>query len=192
MNMPINAREPRASTDQKALDINLDPLIYGVLAEIGAGQEVARHFFHVGGASGTIAKATSAYDMSFSDAIYGPDASGRYVTRDRVLRMLDREYRLVLERVANARPKDSRFFAFANTVAAKQYGVESEDHGWLGIDFQHQPGADPSRVVIHVGLFDSQNQEQQAALGILGVNLIDSAFRYHDDVDRRRRRCRLV
>lgn len=183
MNMPINAREPRATTDQKALEMNLNPLIYGAIAEIGAGQEVARNFFHVGGASGTIAKATSAYDMSFSDAIYGPDDSGRYVTRNRVIRMLDREYRLVLERVADARPKESQYFAFANTVAAKRYGVESEDHGWLGINFQHQPGADPSRVVIHLGLFDPTNQAQQEALGIFGVNLIDSAFRYHDDVD---------
>ena len=183
MNTPLNAREPRASTDQKALDINLDPLLYGALAEIGAGQEVARHFFHVGGASGTIAKATSAYDMSFSDAIYGSDPSGRYVTRDRVLRMLDREFRLVLERVSDTRPEGSRFFAFADTVAARRYGVESDDHGWLGIDFQHAVGAAPSRVIIHVCLFDSKNQQQQEALGVLGVNLIDSAFRYHDDVD---------
>lgn len=181
MNGPLNARPPRASTAQKALEFNLDPLLYGSIAEIGAGQEVARHFFRVGGASGTIAKTTSAYDMRFSDAIYGPSASGRYVARDRLLRMLDHEYGLIIERVAASRPAESRYFVFADTVAARRFGVESEDHGWLGMLFQHAPGAAPSRVVVHVGLFDETNQEQQEALGILGVNLIDSCFRYHDD-----------
>ena len=181
MNAPLNARTPRASTAQKALEFNLDPLLYGSIAEIGAGQEVARTFFRAGGASGTIAKTTSAYDMRFSDAIYGPDATGRYVTRDRLLRMLDHEYGLIIERVAASRPAESRYFVFADTVAARRFGVESEDHGWLGMLFQHEPDAAPSRVVIHVGLFDATNQEQQEALGILGVNLIDSCFRYHAD-----------
>ncbi len=184
MNRPLNARRPRATTDQKALEFNLDPLLYGSIAEIGAGQEVARRFFRAGGASGTIAKTTSAYDMRFSDAIYGADATGRYVTRDRLLRMLDHEYGLIIERVAAGRPPASRYFVFADTVAARRFGVESEDHGWLGMLFQHEPGAEPSRVVIHVGLFDATNQEQQEALGILGVNLIDAAFRCHDDAFR--------
>lgn len=184
MNGPLNAREPRATTAQKALEFNLDPLLYGSLAEIGAGQEVARHFFRAGGASGTIAKTTSAYDMRFSDAIYGSDATGRYVTRDRLLRMLDHEFGLILERVADNRPPDSRYFVFADTVAARRFGTESEDHGWLGLQFQHLPEAAPSRVVIHVGLFDATNHDQQEALGILGVNLIDAAFGYHDDAER--------
>jgi len=181
MNAPLNARQPRATTAQKALEFNLDPLLYGSIAEIGAGQEVARHFFRGGGASGSIAKTTSAYDMRFSDAIYGADASGRYVTRERVHRMLDHEYALIIERVAASRDPGSRYFVFADTVAARRFGAESEDHGWLGVLFQHVPGAEPSRVIIHVGLFDETNQEQQEALGILGVNLIDSAFRWHDD-----------
>ncbi len=183
MNGPLNARPPRATTAQKALEFNLDPLLYGSIAEIGAGQEVARHFFRVGGASGSIAKTTSAYDMRFSDAIYGADATGRYVTRDRLLRMLDHEYELIIERVAADRPRESRYFVFADTVAARRFGVESEDHGWLGLLFQHEPGAVPSRIVIHIGLFDETNQDQQEALGILGVNLIDSAFRYHADAE---------
>jgi hypothetical protein len=184
MKGPLNARAPRATTGQKALEFNLDPLLYGSLAEIGAGQEVARHFFRAGGASGTIAKTTSAYDMRFSDAIYGSDATGRYVTRDRLLRMLDHEFGLIIERVADNRPPDSRYFVFADTVAARRFGAESEDHGWLGLQFQHMPGAAPSRVVIHVGMFDATNQDQQEALGVLGVNLIDAAFRHHDDTDR--------
>ena len=184
MNGPLNARAPRATTGQKALEFNLDPLLYGSLAEIGAGQEVARHFFRAGGASGTIAKTTSAYDMRFSNAIYGSDASGRYVTRDRLLRMLDHEFGLIIERVADNRSPESRYFVFADTVAARRFGAASEDHGWLGVQFQHLPGAAPSRVVIHVGIFDVTNQDQQEALGILGVNLIDAAFRHHDDTDR--------
>ncbi len=181
MNAPLNAHQPRATTAQKALEFNLDPLLYGSIAEIGAGQEVARHFFRVGGASGSIAKTTSAYDMRFSDAIYGADATGRYVTRERLQRMLDHEYALLIERVSANRDPASRYFVFADTVAARRFGVESEDHGWLGILFQHAPGARASRVIIHVGLFDETNQDQQEALGILGVNLIDSAFRWHDD-----------
>jgi hypothetical protein len=181
MNTPLNARKPRASTAQKALEFNLDPLLYGSIAEIGAGQEVARHFFQVGGASGTIAKTTSAYDMRFSDAIYGADSTGRYVTRERLLRMLDHEYELIIERVSLTRDPGSRYFVFADTVAARRFGVESDDHGWLGMIFQHAPGARPSRIVIHVGLFDRTNQDQQEAVGVLGVNLIDSCFRYHDD-----------
>ena len=169
------------STAEKALQFNLDPLHYGTIAEIGAGQEVARHFFQAGGASGTVAKATSAYDMRFSDAIYGPDGTGRYVTEERLLRMLDREYRLVVDRVSDIRDPGSRFFAFADTVSAKRFGVDSENHGWMGIRFQHEPGAAPSQVVLHVRMLDTSNLGQQAALGILGVNLIHSAYQYVDD-----------
>ncbi|UCD25752.1 MAG: TonB-dependent receptor [Gemmatimonadota bacterium] len=181
MKQPLNTRTASMSTAEKALQFNLDPLHYGTIAEIGAGQEVARQFFQAGGASGTIAKTTSAYDMRFSDAIYGPDSTGRYVTRERLQRMLEREFRLVLERVADTRDPNSRFFAFADTVSAKQYGVDSEDHGWMGIRFQHESGAEPSQIVLHVRMLDSSNAGQQAALGILGVNLIHSTFKYFDN-----------
>jgi hypothetical protein len=171
------------TTAEKALQFNLDPLHYGAIAEIGAGQEVARNFFQAGGASGTIAKTTSAYDMSFSDAIYGPDDTGRYVTKERLLRMLDREFRLVVQRLTGVRDPESTFFAFADTVSAKRYGVDSEDHGWMGIRFQHAPRSEPSQIVLHARLLDSSNTGQQNALGILGVNLIHSCYRYLEDVD---------
>lgn len=177
----LNTRTASMSTAEKALQFNLDPLYYGTIAEIGAGQEVARHFFQAGGASGTVAKTTSAYDMRVSDAIYGPDGTGRYVTKERLLRMLEREFRLVVERVSDSRDPNSRFFAFADTVSAKRYGADSEDHGWMGIRFQHEPGAGPSQVILHVRMLDTSNTGQQAALGILGVNLIHSSFRHHND-----------
>ena len=181
MKQPLNTRAASISTAEKALQFNLDPLHYGTIAEIGAGQEVARQFFQAGGASGTIAKTTSAYDMRFSDAIYGPDDTGRYVTRERLQRMLEREFRLVVERVSDTRDPKSRFFAFADTVSAKQYGADSEDHGWMGIRFQHEAGAEPSQIVLHARMCDSSNAGQQAALGILGVNLIHSTFGYLDN-----------
>ena len=179
----LHPHKATATTLQKALEINLNPLQYGSIVEIGAGQEVARNFFQAGGASGTIAQTSSAYDMRFSDAIYGPDDTGRYVTRERLLRMLDREFDLVVERVSEERNPDSCYFAFADTVSAKRYGVDSECHGWLGIRFQHEPGAAPSQVILHVLMLDSSNLGQQTALGTLGVNLIHSTFKYLDNVD---------
>ncbi len=181
MKPTMHTRQASSSTAQKALEFNLDPLLYGSISEIGAGQEVARHFFQAGGASGTIAQTNSAYDMRFSDAIYGPDDTGRYVTHRRLLRMLEREFELVIQRVADDRAAESRYFAFADTVSAKRYGADTECHGWMGIRFQHAPGADPSRIALHVRMLDSSNTGQQAALGILGVNLIHSAFRHVDD-----------
>lgn len=169
---------------QKALEINLDPLFYGTISEIGAGQEVARNFFLAGGASGTVAKTVSAYDMQFSDAIYGTDETGRYVTRSRLLRMLDKEFGLVIKRVAEVRPKESRFFAFANTVAAKKYRSDDECHGWVGIRFQHQPRTTPSQVIFHVRMLDPSNAGQQEALGTLGVNLIHAAYIYKQDIEK--------
>src|SRR5438552_17954450 len=121
-------------THQKALRINLDPSKYGTCVEIGAGQEVARWFFRVGGASGTIAKTMSAYDMTISDAIYGP--CERYVSRQRLQAMLDRECALLLERLNEKRGATTRFFVFADTVAARSYSRKDEAHGWLGIQFQ--------------------------------------------------------
>jgi hypothetical protein len=163
---------------QKALRINLDRKIYGTFAEIGAGQEVARWFFRVGGASGTIAKTISAYDMQVSDAIYGK--SERYVGRQRLFTMLDHEYNLVLERLREQRGTDTCFFAFAETVAAQSYIHRDECHGWMGIRFQAAPGAESSQVIMHIRMLDKDNLAQQEALGIIGVNLIYGAF-YHSN-----------
>src|SRR5580658_4892903 len=131
-------------THQKALQINLDPSKYGAFAEIGAGQEVARWFFRVGGAAGTIAKSMSAYDMIISDAIYGH--SERYVSRQRLETMLDHEYGLLLERLKQKRGATTRFFAFANTVVARSYSRQDDAHGWLGIRFQTEPNQEPSQI----------------------------------------------
>ena len=174
------------SVDKKALQINLDATKYGTFAEIGAGQEVARQFFHVGGASGTIAKTISAYDMTFSDAIYGP--TPRYVSRQRLYQMLEYEYKLLIERLADKRGGKTSFFAFANTVAARAYNHPSESHGWLGIRWQAHPRAEPNQIIIHVRMLDKENLQQQEALGIIGVNLIHGAFyQYQNPGDPHRR-----
>jgi hypothetical protein len=158
----------------KALSLNLDSSIYGTLAEIGAGQEVARWFLAVGGASGTVAKTISAYDKTVSDDIYG--AGTRYVSKERLLDMLDHEYKLLLDRLNPARGKDTRFFVFADTVAARNYQGNNEQHGWLGICFQTEPGSQPNQILLHINLCDSTAQLQQQAIGILGVSLIYAAF----------------
>lgn len=167
---------------QKALSINLRKRKYGTFAEIGAGQEVVRWFFRVGGAAGTIAKSMSAYDMTVSDAIYGP--CQRYVSRQRLLAMLDHEYPLLLERLSSKRGDDTEFFTFANTVSAMSYKGGSDCHGWMGIRFQTHPGSEPSDIFIHVRMLDSNNPAQQEALGIIGVNLIYGAFNYHATPER--------
>lgn len=159
-------------TGQKALQINLDAKRYGAFAEIGAGQEVARWFFRVGGAAGTVAKTMSAYDMAVSDAIYG--ATDRYVSRRRLMAMLEHEYDLLLERLEEKRGGKVAFFAFANTVATSK----EKGNGWLGIRFQAEPGADPSDVYIHVRMLDKESVRQQEALGTIGVNLLHGTF-YH-------------
>src|SRR5438105_784654 len=163
-------------TDEKALQINLDPSKYGTFAEIGAGQEVARRFFRVGGAAGTIAKTMSAYDMTFSDAIYGP--ADRYVSRVRLQTMLDHEYKLLVERLDEQFGDEKTFFVFADTVAARSFKERNESHGWLGVRFQSQPRGQPSQIIIHVRLLDETNIDQQEALGVIGVNLVHGAF-YH-------------
>jgi hypothetical protein len=169
-------------THQKALFINLDPSKYGTFAEIGAGQEVARWFFRVGGAAGTIAKTISAYDMTISDAIYGH--ADRYVTRQRLHNMLDYEYGLMQERLKQKRGENTRFFVFADTVRARGYKEhETEHHGWMGVRFQTRPLAEPSQVIIHVRMLEHEAVQQQEALGIMGVNLIYGAlYLYHDPV----------
>src|ERR1700730_15532676 len=168
---------PRLSTHQKALRVNLDPERYGTFAEIGAGQEVARWFFQVGAAAGTISKTMSAYDMAVSDAIYG--RSKRYVSRERLQSMLDHEHSLNLERLRLARGDSTAFFAFADTVAARNYKGTNECHGWMGVKFQAHPRDEDSQVTIHVRMLDDENGLQQEALGIVGVNLLYAAFFLH-------------
>ncbi len=165
------------STHQKALKINLDPLRYGTFAEIGAGQEVARWFFKVGGAAGSISKSISAYDMTVSDAIYG--RCKRYVSRGRLQSMLDYEHALNLERLRSSRGDTTAFFAFADTVAARNYLGTNECHGWIGVKFQAHPRDDDSQVILHVRMLDQENALQQEALGIVGVNLLYAAFFLH-------------
>ena len=167
------------STHQKALQINLDPNKYGTFAEIGAGQEVARWFFQVGGAAGTIAKTISAYDMTVSDAIYG--RVGRYVSRQRLETMLEYEYKLLVDRLAEKRGATTRFFVFADTVVARSFSRRDDAHGWLGVRFQPQPGQEPSQIIVHVRLWDKENLAEQEALGIFGVNLIHSTLYLHED-----------
>lgn len=164
------------NTIEKALALNLDPLKYGTVVEIGAGQEVARWFFQAGAAAGTIAKTMSAYDMKFSDEIYGADPDGRYVSRARLERMLAQEYELLISRLGDHRAEESTYFAFADTVAAMGYRSRAECHGWLGVRLQYTPGAAPDEIILHVRMLDDTNVEQQEALGILGVNLIYGAF----------------
>ncbi|MEY2551374.1 MAG: hypothetical protein QOG12_1518 [Verrucomicrobiota bacterium] len=163
-------------TDKKAFQINLDAKKYGTFAEIGAGQEVARRFFHVGGAAGTVAKTMSAYDMTFSDAIYG--TAQRYVSRNRLQTMLDHEYSLLIERLDKKLGGVRTFFVFADTVAARSFKQHNESHGWLGVRFQNDPRGEPSQIVIHVRMLDEGNVDQQEALGIIGVNLLFGAFYY--------------
>ena len=163
---------------QKALAINLDTHVYGTIAEIGGGQETARWFFRAGAAAGTIAKSISAYDMKFSDAIYGH--SPRYVSRDRLHAMLDHEYQQVIDRLHQHRGQDTCFFAFANTVATRSYSYKADGHGWLGIRFQTRPGEAPSQIDLHVNLHGQQGIQDQETLGVLGLNLIYAALKLHE------------
>lgn len=174
----MQSEEHYRGTIQKALHINLDPKTYGSIAEIGAGQEVARNFFIAGGAAGTVAKTLSAYDMAYSDAIYGKEKNHRYVSQSRLLKMLDREYSVVVERLENHRPEETTFFAFADTVAAKGFKSDRECHGWMGIRFQSKPLEKPNDIILHVRMKDKTNMQQQEVLGHLGINLIYAAYYY--------------
>ncbi|MDN3581062.1 TonB-dependent receptor [Mucilaginibacter flavus] len=167
-------------TKQKALAINLDPKIYGSFAEIGAGQDVAANFFKAGASSGTIAKTMSAYDMVFSDAIYGVQATRRYVSEARLISMLDHEYGLLNERLAAQRGDSTTFFAFSDTVSALNYNKTNDGHGWMGVRFQLVPNGPFNDVVIHVNLLDNDTNLQQQAVGILGVNLMYACFYYNE------------
>jgi hypothetical protein len=169
------------STKEKALAINLDTSLYGSFAEIGAGQEIAAHFFKAGGASGTVAKTMSAYDMTFSDAIYGK--SGRYVCEDRLIRMLDKEYRLLERRLATRAPQ-TRFFALANTIETLNYRRTNQGHGWIGVRFQLDPEQGYNDCIMHVNLHDQDAVWQQQAIGIIGVNLLYACFFAYQDIDK--------
>src|SRR6516164_6893830 len=170
------------TTNRKALKVNLDEAKYGTFAEIGAGQEVVRWFFQAGAAAGTVAKSLSAYDMKFSDAFYGKSA--RYVSRERLMLMLNREYELLVQRLDAFRGDRSEFFVFADTVAARSFKGTNECHGWMGMRFQGQPKTEPSDVILHVRMMDKENLLQQKALGIFGVNFIYGTFYYVKDQDK--------
>jgi hypothetical protein len=163
-----------ADTLQKALRVNLDPRWYGTVAEIGAGQEVARWFFRAGGAAGTIAKSMSAYDMAVSDAVYGK--SDRYVSLGRLEAMLNHEFELNVDRLGESRGDNTCFFAFADTVVARSFAGGNECHGWMGVRFQAHPFDEANQIVVHVRMLDEGADLQQEALGIVGVNLLHAAF----------------
>jgi hypothetical protein len=169
------------STIDKALRLNLDEGKYGTIVEIGAGQEVARQFFKAGAAAGTIAKTMSAYDMKFSDAIYGVQEDGRYVSRSRVQSMLEKEFDLVINRVGISRPKASRFFSYGATAATKSFKANNECHAWCGIRVQMYPGAEHSEIIAHIRMRDASADRQQSALGTFGVNLIYAAYYYFEN-----------
>jgi hypothetical protein len=177
MRPPPSPRHEVLDTHRKALAINLAHDRYGTFAEIGAGQEVARWFFHVGGASGTIAKSMSAYDMAVSDAVYGH--TERYVSRERLQSMLDYEHDLNVQRLSATRGDSTAFFVFADTVAAKGFRNTKECHGWMGLRFQSHPRDAESQIVLHVRMLDRETSLQQEALGVVGVNLLYGAFYHH-------------
>ncbi len=169
------------SAAQKALRTNLNPNIYGSFAEIGAGQETVRHFFRAGGASGTIAKAMSAYDKEFSDAIYGQETAGRYVTENRLRKMLNHEYQLLHERISRETSPDKCFFAFANTVATINFAKTFKGHGWLGVRYQTHPDREANEVIVHVRLHEDNPKYQQETIGAMGVNLIYAAYNLYEE-----------
>lgn len=178
---PMNQPVQKLTTNRKALSINMDSLRYGTFAEIGAGQEVARHFFHAGGAAGTVAKSMSAYDMKFSDEIYGK--AERYVSKDRLMQMLQHEYHLLETRLRESRGNEATFFVYANTVAARSYRSPGPGHGWMGVRFQSRPGEPALDIILHLRMVDDTVQQQQETLGIVGVNLIYGAFYLSHDSD---------
>ena len=168
------ASTEKLGTHQKAIRINLDPTSYGSFAEIGAGQEVARWFLVVGGASGTVAKSISAYDKEVSDDLYGFGA--RYVSKERLEAMLDNEWAQIVNQLSKSRGSETRFFSFVDTISARNYAGTNEPHGWVGLRFQLQPGGPPNDILLHINMRDPSNPLQQEAIGILGVNLIYSVF----------------
>jgi hypothetical protein len=168
------ASTEKLGTHQKAIGINLDRTSYGSFAEIGAGQEVARWFLVVGGASGTVAKSISAYDKEVSDDLYGFGA--RYVSKERLEAMLDNEWAQIVNQLSKSRGSETRFFSFVDTISARNYSGTNESHGWIGLRFQLQPGGPPNDIVLHINMRDPSNPLQQEAIGTLGVNLIYAVF----------------
>lgn len=172
------------SIRDKALRVNLNDNIYGTFSEIGAGQETVRNFFRAGGASGTIAKAMSAYDKVFSDAIYGIEDDGRYVTESRLKKMLEYEIDLMTERLDRETHPDKLFFSYANTVTTIDFAKKFKGHGWVGIKFQTEPTQDYNEIILHIRFKENDSLLQQETLGVLGVNLIYSAFYRHNDPEK--------
>jgi hypothetical protein len=164
----------KLDTHHKALTLNLDATAFGSFAEIGAGQEVSHWFFVVGGASNTVAKTVSAYDKEVSDDLYG--SGSRYVSRQRLEAMLDKEWAELLAQLNNTRGPHTRFFSFVDTVSARNFAGTNDAHGWIGLRFQLQPGGPPNDVLLHINMRDPSNVLQQEAIGILGVNLIHAAY----------------
>ena len=178
--MPLNLSgdqpfENTPSLEAKALRINLNSNIYGTFAEIGAGQEVARHFFRCGGASGTIAKTMSAYDKDFSDAIYGKEDDSRYVTLSRLKKMLEWEMSLLEKRIDRNKNKEKLFFTYANTVSTIDFAKKFKGHGWMGVKFQTKPNEPYSIITTHIRFKENDAKQQQLSLGYMGVNLIYGA-----------------
>jgi hypothetical protein len=164
----------KLDTHHKALTLNIDPSTFGSFAEIGAGQEVARWFLLVGGASGTVAKTISAYDKEVSDDLYG--SGSRYVSKQRLEAMLDNEWSQLLTQLSKTRGQQTRFFCFVDTVSARNFAGTNDAHGWIGLRFQLQPGGPPDDFLLHINMRDPSNVLQQQAIGILGVNLIYASF----------------
>ena len=169
------------SIKDKALRINLNENIYGTFAEIGAGQETVRHFFRAGGSSGTIAKAMSAYDKDFSDAVYGEERDGRYVTESRLKKMLHHEVGLIEQRLDREKHPNKMFFSYANTVATIDFAKQFKGHGWVGISYQIEPDEEYNEIILHIRFKETDVRLQQETLGILGVNLIYGAYYKYDD-----------
>ncbi|MCB0765044.1 MAG: TonB-dependent receptor, partial [Flavobacteriales bacterium] len=169
------------SPAQKARRINMNPDLYGTFAEIGVGQETVRHFFRAGGASQTIAKAMSAYDKDFSNAIYGPEPGNRFVCESRLKNMLRHEYGLIIDRLSRKDHPTKTFFSFANTVAASPFDRPHSGHGWIGVRFQTGADEATSDVIIHIRLHDPDISLQQESIGALGVNLLHGALFHHAD-----------
>jgi hypothetical protein len=172
------------SIKDKALRINLNENIYGTFAEIGAGQETVRHFFRAGGSSGTIAKATSAYDKDFSDVIYGVEEDGRYVTESRLKKMLSHEVELIEKRLSREKHPNKMFFSYANTVATIDFAKQFKGHGWVGIRYQIEPNEEYNDIILHIRFKETDVRLQQETLGVLGVNLIYGAYYKNNDPKR--------
>ncbi|TVZ25516.1 hypothetical protein JM83_0439 [Gillisia sp. Hel_I_86] len=184
--MPVSVKgdkeiESTQSIDNKCLRLNLNENIYGTFAEIGAGQETVRNFFRVGDASGTIAKTISAYDKDFSDAIYGIEDDGRYVTENRLKSILSFETGLIENRISREKHPDKLFFSYANTVTTIDFAKKYKGHGWMGIRFQTQPEEEYSEIILHVQFHETLAVLQQITIGTMGVNLIHGAYYLHDD-----------